>query len=72
MPFGFATRVAAARLSPSGPALESAWKQLALGWLAGAAAVLTVCAILELPHLRDTRPLDPGVENTVAQLVWRL
>ena len=71
-PFGFATRVVAAGFSPTAPALESVWKRLALGWLACAVAGLAVCAILELPHLRDSRPLNPGVENTVAQLVWRL
>ena len=71
-PFGFATRVVAAGLSPAAPALESVWRRLALGWLACAVAGLAVCVILEFPHLRDSRPLDPGVENTVAQLAWRL
>ncbi len=71
-PFGFATRVVAAGLSPAAPALESIWRRLALGWLACALAGLAVCAALEFPHLRDARPLDPGVENTVAQLAWRL
>ena len=71
-PFGFATRVVAAGLPPASPTLECVWKRLALGWLACAVAGLAVCALLELPHLHDSRPLNPGVENTVAQLVWRL
>ncbi len=71
-PFGFATRVVAARCAPAGSALESVWRRLALGWLACAMAGLAVCAILELPHLRDASPFSPGVEDTVAQLAWRL
>lgn len=71
-PFGFATRVLAAGLPEAGPELELIWVRLALRWLAGVSAGLAVCAALELPHLHDSRPLNPGVENTVAQLVWRL
>ena len=33
---------------------------------------LVLAAAIEAPHLRDTRPLEPGVADTVAQLVWRL
>ncbi len=71
-PFGFATRVLAAGGPPPAPAVERVWERLALGWLAAVMAGLAVCAALELPHLRDARPLNPGVENIVAQLVWRL
>lgn len=71
-PFGFATRVLAARHALAEPALERAWERLALSWLACVVAGLAVCAALELPHLRDSHPLKPGVENTVAQLLWRL
>ena len=46
--------------------------RLALRWLACVIAGLAVCAALELPHLHDTHPLNPGVENAIAQLVWRL
>jgi len=72
-PFGFATRVLASgwpTLEP--PPVEHTWERLALGWLACLVAGLAVCAVLELPHLRDSQPLNPGVENTVAQIVWRL
>jgi hypothetical protein len=71
-PFGFDTRVLAAGQLPAEPALERAWERLALGWLACVVAGLAVCAVLELPHLRDSHPLNPGVENTVAQILWRL
>jgi hypothetical protein len=71
-PFGFATRVLAAGRRPEEPALERAWERLALGWLAGVVAGLAVCAVLEMPHLRDSHPLNPGLENTVAQILWRL
>lgn len=71
-PFGFATRVLAAGQPPAEPALERVWERLALSGLACVAAGLAVCAALELPHLRDSHPLNPGVENTVAQLLWRL
>jgi hypothetical protein len=40
--------------------------------LAVAVALLVLCAVLEAPHLRGSRPLETGVEDTVAQLVWSL
>ena len=40
--------------------------------LAGAVALLILCAVLEAPHLRGSRPLETGVEDAVAQLVWSL
>jgi hypothetical protein len=70
-PFGFATRVLTAGPPPA-PARERVWERLAFASLAAVVAVAAVCAALELPHLRDARPLDPGMENIVAQLVWRL
>jgi hypothetical protein len=71
-PFGFARRVAALGWPPQSPGLEALWVRLALRMLAGAVGVLIVCAAVELPHLRDARPLEPGLENTVAQIVWAL
>jgi hypothetical protein len=71
-PFGFAARVdAAVRQSPA-PGLEMLWVRLTLRSLAGVCVVLLVCAALELPHFSDTRPLDPGIDNTVIQLIWAL
>jgi hypothetical protein len=52
--------------------LEIAWQQLTVRSLCLIGAVLIICAILELPHFRDRKPLEPGIEDTVTQLVWRL
>jgi hypothetical protein len=73
-PFGFAGRVVALgseRLTTPAP-LEVVWQQLTMRSLGLVGAILVVCAVVELPHLRDRKPLDPGIENTVAQLVWTL
>jgi hypothetical protein len=71
-PFGFARRTVALGWQPPAPGSEVLWVRLTLRALAGAVGVLIVCAALELPHFRDTRPLEPGLENTVAQIVWAL
>lgn len=71
-PFGFATRVAALASQPGTMPSEFAWNRLTARWLAGTVAVLVVCAVMEWPHLRDSHPLEPGIENTIAQLVWSL
>lgn len=72
MPFGFASRVMA-RLGPQATApLEIAWDRLLTRLLGVAVVVLIVCGAMELPHLREAQPLKPGIENTVAQLVWSL
>jgi hypothetical protein len=71
-PFGFATRLAARGFASQPTAPEALWERLAFRLLVSAAALLLICATLEGPHLRDTRPLEPGIENTVAQLVWSL
>jgi len=71
-PFGFASRVAsrAREAQPSPSDLISA--RQALVWLGGALAVLALCAALELPHWHGEPPLQTGIENAVAQLVWSL
>ena len=71
-PFGFAGRVVALGSQPQPNGLEGLWVRLSLPVLAGALTVLIVCSALEVPHMRDARPLEPGVENTVAQIVWAL
>jgi hypothetical protein len=70
--FGFAARVVALGWEPPATGLDVLWVRLALRALAGAVGVLIICAALEWPHLRDSRPLEPGLENTVAQIVWAL
>ena len=71
-PLGFGRRAVALGWQPQALGWEALWVRLALRVLAGAVGVLIVCAALELPHLRDARPLEPGLENTVAQIVWVL
>lgn len=71
-PYGFATRAAARGMEALNAKPDGAWEGLSLRLLTGAVVVLVVCAVLEMPHLRDSNPLEPGVENTVAQLVWSL
>jgi hypothetical protein len=71
-PIGFATRVLALarEQSPSSPARP--WEQLTLASLVGVVMVLTICAVFEIPHFRKAQLLEPGIENSVAQLVWSL
>ena len=71
-PFGFAARVVARDFLPETAPPGVLWERLAVRLLAGAVGLLVLCAAIELPHLRDARPLEPGVENTVAQVVWTL
>jgi hypothetical protein len=71
-PVGFAARLLARTAQPGRAPIELAWDRLMPRLLAGAVAVLLLCAALEAPHWRDDRPLEPGIENTVAQLVWSL
>jgi hypothetical protein len=72
VPFGFAGRVVARAFSRGGPTQEEILGQLAFRMLAGAVAILIFCTVMEAPHLRGARPLETGVEDTVAQLVWSL
>jgi hypothetical protein len=71
-PFGFVTRVVAQAMPPAAAPVDFAWDRVLARLLAGAVAVLLVCAAVELPHFRDPQPLKPGIENAVAQLVWSL
>ena len=71
-PFGFAGRVAARAFTRPEPSPAEVCGQLAFRLLAGAVALLILCAVLEASHLRGAQPLETGVENTLAQLVWAL
>jgi hypothetical protein len=73
-PFGFAARVQRAVLASttSSPGLEFAWQRLTWRSLGFVGAILLICAIVEVPHLNDRKPLEPGIENAVAQVVWNL
>ncbi len=73
-PFGFASRVlSAARNSLERPvSMEEVWQRLTWRSLAVVASVLVICAAIELPHFSSRTTMKPGIENTVAQLVWTL
>ena len=73
-PFGFASRVlAVAWDSPaSRVSLETFWQRVTFASLGILTLLLLVCAVVEMPHLGDRQPLEPGIENTVAQVVWSL
>ena len=73
-PPGFATRVLAHRRSgrTDGVPARAGWDNWVLPLLGAMTVVLLVSALLEVPHLRGPRPLETGIENTVAQLVWSL
>lgn len=74
-PFGFAGRVlarVAARVPSEAISLELIWQRLALRSLSAIAVCLVACAAFEIPRWRVHRPLETGIENTVAQLIWRL
>ena len=72
MPFGFRSRVAALATGAGTRSVVEVWQALAVRLLAGSVGLLLISAVIELPHLRETKPLDPGIENAVAQLVWAL
>ena len=71
-PFGFAARVVARAFARQEPSQAEVFGLLAFRMLAGAVVLLVVCAVMEASHLRGSRPLETGVEDTVAQLVWSL
>lgn len=74
-PGGFAARIAAhATLPHPSPDYlpDPLWDRLLPRLLAGATLVLALCLAMEVPYWTRVQPLDPGIENTVAQLVWSL
>jgi hypothetical protein len=77
-PWGFADRIVAhathdTLAHPSPDVLpDPLWDRLLPRLLAGATLVLALCLAMEFPYWTRVRPLDPGIENTVAQLVWSL
>lgn len=71
-PFGFATRVLAQSRFPADSVREDIWGRLIVRFLGVAVPVLVLCAALEGPHLRRAPSLESGVENTVAEILWRL
>jgi hypothetical protein len=72
VPAGFTSRVVARAAASDLNPLTEVWQALVVRLLAGSVGLLLICAAIELPHLRETKPLEPGIENAVAQLVWSL
>ncbi|MBM3847832.1 MAG: hypothetical protein FJ405_16300 [Verrucomicrobia bacterium] len=72
IPFGFAARVVSRAFPVRSSSVDVTWDRLLVRFLLGAVAALALCTTIEWQHLHDTHPLDPGIENTVAQLVWTL
>lgn len=71
-PFGFATRVVARWHSRPEPSLAVLWQQLALRVLGSMAVVLVgLAAYGALSSVSDS-PLQPPVENAVADSFWLL
>lgn len=73
-PAGFAGKVVARAFNrpESQPETDPGWDRLMIRFFAGALATLAIIAALEGRHLRHSSLFDPGIENSVAQLVWTL
>lgn len=74
-PPGFASRVMAqlrAAEETSEVSAEEMWWRLIVRFLGLAIPVLILCAILEGRHLDGGPPLETGLENTVAEILYRL
>ena len=71
MPPALAARLVAQWRVPSAPPVSAVWLRLGLRALAGAAALLVLCAVMELRAARGSQGITaPHVEDTVAQAFW--
>lgn len=73
-PHGFATRVLAraAESAEPGPLLEDLWLRCARQSVALMTGIGLVLGAMEVVASRPHELPHPGVENTVAQVLWRL
>lgn len=71
-PPGFATRVLARRPERAGPATEDLWLRWLRPSLATMATIAVVLTGLEVRASRAPVLARPGIENAVAQVLWRL
>jgi len=71
-PSGFATRVLARRPERAGPATEDLWLRWLRPSLATMAAIAVVLTGLEVRASRAPVLARPCIENTVAQVLWKL
>ncbi|MEN9674564.1 MAG: hypothetical protein RIS76_460 [Verrucomicrobiota bacterium] len=74
VPHGFTTRVLArsAEVTTGGPSLEDLWLRCVRQSVALMAAVGVVLGTMDVMAGRSRELPHPGVENTVAQVLWRL
>jgi len=71
-PFGFATRVVAQWSAQPEPSVLALWQQFAVRVLGAMAVVLVALAAYDALSLGTDAPLQPAVENAVADSFWLL
>jgi hypothetical protein len=71
-PAGFASRVMARTRAREDISAEEIWWRLIVRFLGLAIPVLILCALLEGRHLGEEPLLETGLENTVAEILYRL
>jgi hypothetical protein len=71
-PFGFATRVVAQWLAHPEPSLIALWQRLSLRVLGVVALIFLGLAAYGALTVNGENPLQPPVENAVADSVWFL
>lgn len=71
-PAGFATRVLAHRPTPAAGGAEDLWLRWLRPSLVTMAALAVVLTGLEVRASRAPALPRPGIENTVAQVLWKL
>lgn len=71
-PLGFATRVVAQWQAHPEPPLAQLWQRLALRVLGAMALVLLTLATYDALSMGNDTPLQPPVENAVADSAWLL
>jgi hypothetical protein len=71
-PLGFATRVVAHWQSPSEPPLTLLWQRLAWRVLGAMALILLTIAAYDALSIGSDSPVQPPVENAVADSAWLL
>lgn len=68
-PFGFARRVTARAAGAANATAEDLWLRFCTRSLIGVSGILVVLGALEYSSARPASLMNPGVENTVAQLL---
>ncbi len=71
-PFGFAGRVLAHTRGAATASTEDLWLRLSVRSVVAVSSLLLILGVAEWRNARPSSLLDPGVENTVAQLLGAL